>query len=540
MGDTLVFIGAMPDSQTPPWYRAGVISSFDNGSTFSNWQILDSTLQGGPSPRCHLFGFQSDVFAFVEGRVVRSTDAGITWVTNRERLPHQSINIGYHSANRVFSLDRYYNNDSLIYTASLSEDRGDHWRIGVPVPDDISDGVQPGSIAATQNRILILGYDRTSASTLTVSSGDRNAANWQSFVDLSGPPQVNANPPFLLGDSLSETAMVLQEVATTSWTRADLYLNRTTDGGRTWDGARNLSEGHPLQRLNALPELFYRGKLWGVIWEDWWNPDSTQWGVYSRISANHGKDWYPAQPLGLDMPSMEYSGGQFVDNEVRVYWGSIGYDYGTATGIMTPDTLPPSITLIQVPDSTSEAHQAVQFIAHVVDNDTLSEVTLLLNWGDGGVFSYPMIRGDNDSYSFTFQLPEEARYLYKIQAEDFWENVGSYPDSGWASFHTVHWSAVDPGFIVHPSSFILSCFPNPFNPTTTISFSLPKAGYIDLNVYDVTGRLVRCLAGGHIGPPLQVGTHDIAFEGSDLPSGIYFVLMEAGEFAQTRKMVLLK
>jgi hypothetical protein len=66
-----------------------------------------------------------------------------------------------------------------------------------------------------------------------------------------------------------------------------------------------------------------------------------------------------------------------------------------------------------------------------------------------------------------------------------------------------------------------------------------RAGYVDLNVYDVTGRLVRCLAGG-CNPPLQAGKHQIAFDGSDLSSGIYFVRMEAGGMAQTRKIVLLK
>jgi hypothetical protein len=95
-------------------------------------------------------------------------------------------------------------------------------------------------------------------------------------------------------------------------------------------------------------------------------------------------------------------------------------------------------------------------------------------------------------------------------------------------------------FILPPSSFSLSVYPNPFNPTTRISFILPKTGNVELNVYNVTGRLVRKLAGGHTGPPLQAGEHSIVFDGSDLPSGIYFVRLEAGEEAQTRKMVLLK
>jgi hypothetical protein len=82
--------------------------------------------------------------------------------------------------------------------------------------------------------------------------------------------------------------------------------------------------------------------------------------------------------------------------------------------------------------------------------------------------------------------------------------------------------------------------PNPFNPTTTISFSLTKTAHVELNVYDVTGRLVRVLAGGHMGSPLPAGAHSFVFDGSDLPSGIYFARMDAGGEVRTKKMVLLK
>jgi hypothetical protein len=94
--------------------------------------------------------------------------------------------------------------------------------------------------------------------------------------------------------------------------------------------------------------------------------------------------------------------------------------------------------------------------------------------------------------------------------------------------------------IPQPSSFSLSCYPNPFNPSTRVSFILPKAEYVDLNVYDVTGRLVRRLAGGQMGPPLQAGDHEVVFDGGELPSGIYFARLQTGEVSQTRKMVLLK
>ena len=91
-------------------------------------------------------------------------------------------------------------------------------------------------------------------------------------------------------------------------------------------------------------------------------------------------------------------------------------------------------------------------------------------------------------------------------------------------------------FIPHPSSFILSSYPNPFNPSTTLSFSLPRAGDVSVGVYDVTGRKVETLAEGKY----EAGEHRVTFDGTELPSGIYFARMTAGEQQRTQKMVLLK
>lgn len=87
-----------------------------------------------------------------------------------------------------------------------------------------------------------------------------------------------------------------------------------------------------------------------------------------------------------------------------------------------------------------------------------------------------------------------------------------------------------------PSSFALYAYPNPFNPTTTITFDLPKAMQAQLGIFDITGRLVATLANEHF----TTGTHRIAFDGSRLPSGIYFARLQSSSFSNTRKLVLLK
>ena len=84
-------------------------------------------------------------------------------------------------------------------------------------------------------------------------------------------------------------------------------------------------------------------------------------------------------------------------------------------------------------------------------------------------------------------------------------------------------------------------YPNPFNPSTTIRFNLESGGHALLAVYDVAGRLVRML----IDDVAEAGPHDVTWDGKDnagrgIASGVYFYRLQAGEFTETRKMVLLR
>lgn len=78
--------------------------------------------------------------------------------------------------------------------------------------------------------------------------------------------------------------------------------------------------------------------------------------------------------------------------------------------------------------------------------------------------------------------------------------------------------------------------PNPFNPTTTIEFTLPRSAHVDLGVYDVLGRLVTSLAAGEF----PAGTHQVVWNSDGAPSGVYFYRLNTERSVLTRKMLLLK
>ena len=88
-----------------------------------------------------------------------------------------------------------------------------------------------------------------------------------------------------------------------------------------------------------------------------------------------------------------------------------------------------------------------------------------------------------------------------------------------------------------PAQFSLSQnYPNPFNPTTTIRYELPQNVKVVIKVYDIICREVKIL----VNEFKQAGYYKIEFNGTGLASGVYFYRIKAGEFVQSKKMVLLK
>jgi hypothetical protein len=88
-----------------------------------------------------------------------------------------------------------------------------------------------------------------------------------------------------------------------------------------------------------------------------------------------------------------------------------------------------------------------------------------------------------------------------------------------------------------PVEFSLSQnYPNPFNPSTVIRYSIPEQTYVEIVVYDRLGQSVMKL----VGQEQQSGYHEIRFDASHLPSGIYIYRLRAGGFVASKKLMLLK
>ena len=103
----------------------------------------------------------------------------------------------------------------------------------------------------------------------------------------------------------------------------------------------------------------------------------------------------------------------------------------------------------------------------------------------------------------------------------------------------------DTGFVVGinqlsteiPDNFSLSQnYPNPFNPTTNFEFRIAESGFVKLTVFDIAGAEIQTLVNRRLSP----GTYSVDFDGSNLPSGVYYYRIEANSYTETKKMVLIK
>jgi hypothetical protein len=113
--------------------------------------------------------------------------------------------------------------------------------------------------------------------------------------------------------------------------------------------------------------------------------------------------------------------------------------------------------------------------------------------------------------------------------------------AGWTNFdpqnYNVYTGVSEPaGGKVVAKTAAINNYPNPFNPTTTISYTVPTTGEVTLKVFNIRGQEVATLVDGEV----DAGTHSVTFTTDDLPSGTYFYKLSGDGIDETHKMVLLK
>lgn len=272
----------------------------------------------------------------------------------------------------------------------------------------------------------------------------------------------------------------------------------------------------------------------GVTWEQIEDPfyhhaDNLVYPIYNLVKHPNGTIFAQANNGIFQSPTGEfwtysgfsYGGAMTITSNGTIYQGGNNdYYVSTDTGKTWQD-IPFTQTTLSIQYMFHDAHDAVYIEASdgsksllYKQTDASNQWTLLgeMNDENGSTFANePQMNSEGDIFYLS------NGYLYKI-------------NSSLTSIKKESVSNI-------PSDFSLSQnYPNPFNPTTTINYSIPSSSFVSLKVYDVLGNEVAILANEEKSP----GKYSLAFNASMLSSGIYFYRIQAGDFMETKKLILLK
>lgn len=279
-------------------------------------------------------------------------------------------------------------------------------------------------------------------------------------------------------------------------------LRKTTNNGANWSTLFTITS---TSQYGAMNDVQFINEQIGFITSNGKVRKTTNGGVNWTIVANVNDSVYKSEIYFVDENT-----GYFISN---INYNSLNRIYKTTNG---------GFNWVQqyLPSSTAFANKV-----HFVNTST----GMILS-DNGNTY-----RTTNGGSTWTLEQTYSLNVFYDICMTGNSEavTVGSY---------TVILKYNGLTGISHqnnqiPEGFNLSQnYPNPFNPATKISFSLPKASFVMLVVYDVTGKEVETLVNENLG----AGSFEVDFNASKLTSGAYFYRITADGFTDVRKMILVK
>jgi predicted nucleotidyltransferase len=231
------------------------------------------------------------------------------------------------------------------------------------------------------------------------------------------------------------------------------------------------------------------------------------------------------------------------------YWGVQTIDHSFAGSAFTTESISFSpVTYLQtinnnIMQPTDLLSWEIQFSDSItsyqvqIDNDSTfldCEVddTLLVSISATGYYSIPL-----QDLSGTDGLVEGSKYYWQVKPNYIFGLPSTFSKPA-VTFWFGFVGAIDEKQEnAIPKEFALQQnYPNPFNPTTNIEFDLPKALDVRIDVYNIAGQKVKTL----LYKQMQAGSHQVEWDALGIASGIYYYRIEAGEFQDVKKMVLLK
>jgi photosystem II stability/assembly factor-like uncharacterized protein len=349
----------------------------------------------------------------------------------------------------------------------------------------------------------------------------------------------------------STTGLVLEE---------NKQIVKTTDGGHTW---RTVLDSIPYGSRDKVGGITFGDQSTGYAWFSL--NDYAQWYVFKSTDA--GETWN--QILNTTGPGTGYIQGNlvFFDAKTGVILGPSNYKLRTIDGGATWDTA-------KVNNFTPYlAKQGFEDVARISDTKAVAigynficmTTDKGLNWN----YIDPNIANlDSSFYHITFSGADTGyigctdSVFYKTFDGGFtWHkdslngkynayaiainatgNVFFGTSNGYILGSTSATGIQNENKTEMPDKFALKQnYPNPFNPITRIEYSIPYSAQgntplVQLKIYNILGKEILTL----VNDRQTAGNYKVEFNGANLPSGVYFYRLQAGNFNQTRKLILMK
>jgi hypothetical protein len=346
--------------------------------------------------------------------------------------------------------------------------------------------------------------------------------------------------------------------------KPDIWLRYSTDQGVTFSAATRVNDNpNPTLSDQWFPEIWCErttGKLYLHWYDDRANPSTFLTDIYATYTTDGGQTFAPNQRLTNQSftfpnpvcPSPGCYRGDYTTmmaNNPKVgfsVWGD--HRSGTARnmGSYFPDfgmrVSPNAFGMNGINDSQ---FVYVSVPAVKLYSDTVLFTATVTNPpGTGTIILDLLSRTSNTLQNKLLTFPDSLRLRIKT--------AGGVPNGGYSvrvqgngpNGTPVHERFIDinVGFVGivnqnQPVEYSLAQnYPNPFNPSTKVSFSIVNSGFVNVSVYDISGRLISNL----VNQNLKTGSYEYEWNAKDYPSGVYFYRITTPGFTDTKKMILVK
>jgi len=395
------------------------------------------------------------------------------------------------------------------------------------------------------NNPAISGSSSIAASgdTVHVVWNDNRTVNWGLYYKRSTNAGISWSEDTLLtpNGNIGPTTICSDGSAVhVAWSDArdgndEIYYMHSSDGGTTWSADSRLTFD---SALSEYPSITVSGSTVHVVW---WDSRDVDWEIYYKRSTDGGSTWeadyrLTNSPGYSQLPSIGVSG-----SSVHVVWSDdrdgnqeIYYKRSTDAGLtwsvdsrLTNDPASQGIPCIAVSGSN----------IHTVWNDYRDsdfEIYYKFSTDDGTSWSSDTRLTNAPGTSWSPSLAVSGTAIHVVWGDSRDGNDEIYYKRNPTGNPT---AIIEPTESTVPNAFeLFHNYPNPFNPTTTIRFSLPRSEFVTLKVFDALGSQVALLVSESLPP----GTYNAQWNAHGFSSGMYFYRLQTTTFTQTAKLILLR